>query len=58
MRSLFVIPTYNERENLPLILPALMEIERLRILIVDDQSPDGTGELADRFGVCSNGNQF
>ena len=47
MRSLVILPTYNERENLPLLVPALLEIERLRILIVDDQSPDGTGQIAD-----------
>src|SRR6266542_3871583 len=40
---------------LPLIVPALLEIERLRILIVDDQSPDGTGELAERLAGDSHG---
>lgn len=50
MRVLTVIPTYNERENLPVI------VERLRaavpesdILVVDDNSPDGTGQLADEL---------
>src|SRR5206468_2666889 len=47
MRALVILPTYNERENLPLIVPALLEIEQVKILIVDDQSPDGTGDLAD-----------
>jgi dolichol-phosphate mannosyltransferase len=55
MQPLVVLPTYNERENLPLIVPALLEIDRLRILIVDDQSPDGTGELADRMAAGSAG---
>jgi dolichol-phosphate mannosyltransferase len=55
MQPLVVLPTYNERENLPLIVPALLEIERLRILIVDDQSPDGTGDLADRLAAGSGG---
>jgi dolichol-phosphate mannosyltransferase len=55
MRPLVVLPTYNERENLPLIVPALLEIERLRILVVDDQSPDGTGELADQLAAVSAG---
>jgi dolichol-phosphate mannosyltransferase len=55
MESLVILPTYNERENLPLIVPALLEIDRLRILIVDDQSPDGTGELADRLAAASGG---
>ena len=55
MHSLVILPTYNERENLPLIVPALLEIEHLRILVVDDQSPDGTGELADRLAAESRG---
>jgi len=55
MHSLVILPTYNERENLPLIVPALLEIEHLRILVVDDQSPDGTGELADRLAAESCG---
>jgi dolichol-phosphate mannosyltransferase len=43
-----VIPTYNEAENLPLMLKTLFNlgIEGLRVLIVDDNSPDGTGQLA------------
>jgi dolichol-phosphate mannosyltransferase len=55
MHSLVILPTYNERENLPLIVPALLDIEHLRILIVDDQSPDGTGELADGLAAESRG---
>jgi dolichol-phosphate mannosyltransferase len=55
MHSLVILPTYNERENLPLIVPALLDIEHLRILVVDDQSPDGTGELADRLAAESGG---
>ena len=43
---LVVIPTYNERENLPRITQALMGIEAVDFLVVDDNSPDGTGELA------------
>jgi dolichol-phosphate mannosyltransferase len=44
-----VLPTYNEAENLPLMVEALMALplEDLNILIVDDNSPDGTGEIAD-----------
>ena len=55
MRSLVILPTYNERENLPLIVPALLETEQVRVLIVDDQSPDGTGDLADRLAAQSGG---
>jgi dolichol-phosphate mannosyltransferase len=42
------IPTYNERENLEAMLRALGD-KGVRVLVVDDNSPDGTGELADRL---------
>lgn len=49
-RALVVIPTYNERENIEQIVPAVLSADaRLHILIVDDSSPDGTGEIADRL---------
>ncbi len=48
MRSIVIIPTYNERENLePLVTVALMADAALDILVVDDNSPDGTGAIAD-----------
>ncbi len=52
MRSLIVIPTYNESENLPLILQAALDATpaEVEILVVDDGSPDGTGQLAE--GWC------
>ena len=47
-RACVVLPTYNERENLPLILPAILDAApELDVLVVDDNSPDGTGALAD-----------
>jgi dolichol-phosphate mannosyltransferase len=47
-RGLVVIPTYNERTNIPLLVPAiLLQDPRLEVLVVDDNSPDGTGQLAD-----------
>lgn len=47
-RALIIIPTYNERENLPLIIEAVFEVMAdLHVLVVDDGSPDGTGALAD-----------
>ncbi|HEX9394653.1 MAG TPA: polyprenol monophosphomannose synthase [Gemmatimonadales bacterium] len=47
-RALVVIPTYNEAENLPNIVPqVLAQDPRLEVLVVDDNSPDGTGRLAD-----------
>jgi dolichol-phosphate mannosyltransferase len=48
MRAVVVIPTYNEAENLPLLAPQVLEQdERIEILVVDDNSPDGTGAIAD-----------
>jgi dolichol-phosphate mannosyltransferase len=44
-----VVPTYNERENLPLLVPAILEQGPFRVLVVDDHSPDGTGAVADRL---------
>lgn len=42
-----VIPTYNECENLPLIVPQVLARDpRIEVLVVDDDSPDGTGEIA------------
>jgi len=47
-RALVVIPTYNEAGNLPNIVPqVLAQDPRLEVLVVDDNSPDGTGGLAD-----------
>ena len=47
-RALVIIPTYNERENLTTIVPLVLEQDpRLEVLVVDDNSPDGTGDLAD-----------
>jgi dolichol-phosphate mannosyltransferase len=50
-KTLIVIPTYNEVENLAKITAALFElnVDGLEILIVDDASPDGTGQLADQL---------
>lgn len=51
-RVLVVIPTYNELKNLPLIVPEVLRQDpRIEVLVVDDGSPDGTGELADRMGA-------
>jgi dolichol-phosphate mannosyltransferase len=51
-RALVVVPTYNECENLPQIVPAILAQDpRIEILVVDDGSPDGTGDLADAFAA-------
>ena len=53
MRTTIVIPTYNELENLPLLVSALFELplSDMQILVVDDNSPDGTGLLADELAA-------
>lgn len=49
-RAVVVIPTYNERETLPAITEAVLGLAGgWNILVVDDNSPDGTGELADEM---------
>ncbi|WP_353651220.1 polyprenol monophosphomannose synthase [Nakamurella sp. A5-74] len=48
-RVLVIVPTYNERENLPLVLDRLrVAVPDADVLVVDDGSPDGTGEIADQ----------
>lgn len=50
MNSLVVVPTYNEVDNLPGIVESILEqAPQTHILIVDDNSPDGTGALADEL---------
>jgi dolichol-phosphate mannosyltransferase len=51
MNLLVIIPTYNERESLPEIVPRVLSFSGSRVLVVDDDSPDGTGELADALGA-------
>ncbi|MEN6436409.1 MAG: polyprenol monophosphomannose synthase [Anaerolineaceae bacterium] len=57
MKTTIVIPTYNEVENLPRLVDALfaLPIEDLNILVVDDNSRDGTGLLADELSKSTNG---
>ncbi len=51
-RTLIVMPTYNERENLPQIVPLVLSQDAgIHVLIVDDSSPDGTGELAETMAA-------
>lgn len=49
-RALIIFPTYNERDNIEKIVHAVLPMDpRINVLIVDDNSPDGTGEIADRL---------
>lgn len=51
-RFLVVLPTYNEITNLPRIVPAILAQDpRLEVLVVDDNSPDGTGKAADELSA-------
>ena len=53
MRVLTVIPTYNEKENLPIVVERLRKaVPESHILVVDDNSPDGTGQLADEMAAA------
>src|ERR1043166_2499521 len=49
MDVLVVTPTYNERDNLPLLAAGVLQHEGFRLLVVDDGSPDGTGAIADQL---------
>ncbi|HSG99624.1 MAG TPA: polyprenol monophosphomannose synthase [candidate division Zixibacteria bacterium] len=49
-KALIIFPTYNERDNIQKIVHAVLPLDpRINVLIVDDSSPDGTGEIADRM---------
>lgn len=50
-----IVPTYNERENIAVLVPRLLAIDGLCVLIVDDGSPDGTGAAADALAAASGG---
>lgn len=53
MRPLVIIPTYNERPNVRPLLEQLLALGDLRILIVDDASPDGTGQIAEEYAAVN-----
>ena len=53
-RVLVIVPTYNERDNLPRVVPRILsQGDPFHILVVDDNSPDGTGDLADELATRS-----
>ncbi len=52
MKTLVIVPTYNERENLARLVEAALEATPdVELLIVDDNSPDGTGQIADEIAA-------
>ena len=49
-KTLIVVPTYNEKDNIPNLLRILMGFpEQIHVLVVDDGSPDGTGNLVEEW---------
>jgi dolichol-phosphate mannosyltransferase len=50
MKTLVLIPTYNEKDNIPILIADLMAIPGVHVMVLDDQSPDGTGKVADELG--------
>ena len=55
MKTLVLIPTYNEKDNIPILVGDLMTIPGVHVMVLDDQSPDGTGRVADELGVKYSG---
>ena len=49
--ALVVVPTYNERANLPVLVAGVMQHDGVRMLVVDDNSPDGTGDTAEALAL-------
>jgi dolichol-phosphate mannosyltransferase len=56
-KVLVVVPTYNEKTNLPILVDEVLNlpVEGIEMLIVDDNSPDGTGQIADELSAKTNG---
>ncbi|HJR58812.1 MAG TPA: polyprenol monophosphomannose synthase [Vicinamibacterales bacterium] len=52
MNAIVVVPTYNERDNLPLVTRGVLAHEGFRLLVVDDASPDGTGAVAEELAAA------
>jgi dolichol-phosphate mannosyltransferase len=53
--TLVIVPTFNERQNLPVLVGGLMQQQNVTLMIVDDGSPDGTGEVADALAAAHPG---
>jgi dolichol-phosphate mannosyltransferase len=58
MNALVVVPTYNERDNLPVLAAGILAHHGYRLLVVDDASPDGTGAVADALAAEHPGRLF
>jgi dolichol-phosphate mannosyltransferase len=51
MKTLVLVPTYNERDNLPVLVKDILAIPGTEVMVLDDQSPDGTGAVADALAI-------
>jgi dolichol-phosphate mannosyltransferase len=51
MKTLVLVPTYNEKDNLPVLVRDLMTIPNVHVLVLDDQSPDGTGKVGEALAA-------
>ncbi|MEW6095647.1 MAG: polyprenol monophosphomannose synthase [bacterium] len=50
MKTVVVIPTYNEKENIEKLVPQILNLDKkIDVLVVDDNSPDGTGDMVDKL---------
>src|SRR5262245_47175336 len=60
MRTLVILPTYNEADNIEEVVSAIISLvtDDISVLIVDDASPDGTGDLADNLAERFTGKVF
>lgn len=59
MKALVIVPTYNEKENIPNIVPEILaQDQSLHVLVVDDNSPDGTGAIVDELCRTHEGKVF
>ena len=55
MKTLVLVPTYNERENIPILIKDILQIPGTVVMVLDDQSPDGTGAVADALAIAHPG---
>jgi dolichol-phosphate mannosyltransferase len=55
MDAVVLIPTYNERDNIALLLPRVLAHPGFRVVVIDDASPDGTGDVAEQVARTSQG---
>jgi dolichol-phosphate mannosyltransferase len=55
MKALILLPTYNERDNLPVIVDQVLAVPHTSAMVIDDGSPDGTGRVADELAAANHG---